>query len=71
MESGIVVAVECLLCAFGSYGETVEYMPQVLGDYNNARLHSAIGYTTPREFYMKCKKQLVPEVVTSNLKGRK
>ena len=55
----------------GSYGEAAEYMPQVFCDYNKARLHSAIGYTTPGEFYMKWKRQLVPEVVTSNLQSRK
>ena len=56
---------------FGSYGEAAEYMPQVFGDYNNARLHSAICYSTTGEFYMKWKRRLAPEVVTSNLKGRK
>ena len=56
---------------FGSHGEAAEYLPQVFGDYNNARIHSAIGYSTPREFYMKWKRQLVPEVVISNLNGRK
>ena len=55
----------------GSYGDAAEYKPQVFGDYNNARLHSAIGYTTLGEFYMKWKRQLVPEVVTSNLQSRK
>ena len=56
---------------FGSYGEAAEYMPQVFGDYNNARLHSAIGYSTPGEFYLKYRKKLVPEVVTSKLQSRK
>ena len=54
---GLTVAAECTEKAFHGY--------------NNARLHFAIGYTTPGEFYMKCKKQLVPEVVTSNLQSRK
>jgi putative transposase len=56
---------------FGSYCEAAEYLPQVFGDYNNARLHSAISYSTLGEFYLKCKEQLVPEVVTSNPKSRK
>ena len=56
---------------FGSYGEAAEYLPNVFGDYNNARLHSAIGYTTPGEFYMKWKRGLAPEVVISNLQRRK
>ena len=38
------------LIEFGSYGEAAEYMPQVFVDYNNARIHSAIGYSTPGEF---------------------
>ncbi|MCL4318089.1 MAG: integrase core domain-containing protein [Candidatus Thermoplasmatota archaeon] len=44
------------LIEFGSYGEAAEYMPQVFGDYNNARIHSAIGYSTLGEFYMNWKK---------------
>ena len=56
---------------FGSFPVAAEYMPHVFSDYNNARLHSAIGYSTPGEFYMNWKKQLAPEVVISNLKGRK
>ena len=56
---------------FGSYEEAAEYVPHVFGDYNNARLPSAIGYTTRGEFYMKWKRQLAPEVVISNIGRQK
>lgn len=39
----------------GSYEEAAKYMPQLFCDYNNDRLHSAIGRSTLGEFYMKCK----------------
>ncbi len=55
----------------GSCGETAEYIPQVFCDYNNTGLHSVIGYTTPGDLYMKWKRQLAPEVVTSNLQSRR
>ena len=57
MQSDVIVVAECLLYAFS--------------DYNNARIHSAIGYSTPGEFYMEWKRQLAPEVAISNLQGRK
>ena len=56
---------------FGNYEAVAEYMLQEFSDYNNAGLHFAIGYSTLKEFYMKCKEQLMQEVVTSNLRSRK
>lgn len=56
---------------FGSYGEGAEYMSHVFDDYHNARIHSAIGYSTPGEFHMKCRKQLGPGGGYIKSKGQK
>lgn len=51
MESGTVVIVEHMRHAFGSYREVAEYIDKAFYDYNNVRLHSALWYMTPNEFY--------------------
>lgn len=52
---------------FGSFEEAAECIEKAFHDYNNVRIHSAIGYMTPNEYYGKRLREHGKEVEPSIL----
>ncbi len=50
---------------FGSFEEAAECIEKAFYDYNNVRLHSALVYKTPNEYYRKWMREHGKEVETS------
>ena len=56
---------------FNSYEEAAGHIEKAFYDYNNVRMHSAIGYMAPNEFYNKWMREHGKEVEPSILYRRK
>ena len=52
---------------FNSFEEAAECIEKAFCDYNNVRLHSALGYMTPNEYYRKWMREHGKEVEPSTL----
>ncbi len=67
MDSGIVVVAEYMWHVFGGRLVAAECIEKAFCDYNNVRLHSALGYMTPNEYYRKWMREHGKEVEPSIL----